>query len=118
MKILTQQGKLHEWARKQGICLEYEEIKVMQEERVERDDETNSPVAMMGIHLQEVRKGCKHEIKSKITGKLRAYLEQNYPKEHQHIHAHVMSLNARALVGVLFTPGLLDDKIDHIVGGK
>ena len=29
-----------------------------------------------------------------------------------------MSLNARALVGVLFTPGLLDNEIDHIVGGK
>ena len=70
----------------------------------------------MGIQLQEVRKGGKHKIKSKITGKLRAYLEQNYPKEHQQIHARVMSLNARELVGVMFTPGLLDDEIDHIVG--
>ena len=29
-----------------------------------------------------------------------------------------MSLNARALVGVIFTTGLLEDEIDHIVGGK
>ena len=73
---------------------------------------------MMGIYLHEVRKGDEHEVKSKITGKLRDYLKQKYPASYQQIHAHVMSLNARALVGVLFTPGLLDDEIDHIVGGK
>ena len=48
--------------------------------------------------------------------KLSVYLKQKYPKEHQQIYAHVMSMIARVLVGELFTPGMLDDDIDHIVG--
>ena len=66
----------------------------------------DSPSAMMGIYLHEVRKGSEHEVKSKITRKLKDYLEQKYPMAYQQIHAHVMSLNSRALVGVIFTPGL------------
>ena len=85
---------------------------------MESDDEEDSPAAIMGIRLHEVRKGGEHETKSKITGKLKTYLEQHYPKEHQQIHAHVMSLNARALVGVLFTLGLLEDEIEHIIEDK
>ena len=72
----------------------------------------------MGLQLNEVRKGDEHETKSKIALKLKQYIENKYPKEYQQIHAHVMSLSARALVGVLFTPGLLDDEIEHIVKGK
>ena len=37
LRILTQQGELHKWAKKQGIKLEYEEIKILQEEPIESD---------------------------------------------------------------------------------
>ena len=118
LRILTQQGELHKWAKKQGIKLEYEEIKILQEEPIESDEENDIPATLMGIHLHEVRKGGEHKVKSKITGKLRDYLERKYPATYQQIHAHVMSLKARALVGVLFTPGLLEDEIDTIIGNK
>ena len=116
MKIFTQEGALYEWSDKHGISLEYEVVTLFQEERVDSDDEEDSPVAVMGICLHEVRKDSEQETKSKINGKLKTYLEQHYPKEHQQIHAHVMSLNARAFVGVLLTPGLLINEIKHIVG--
>ena len=70
----------------------------------------------MGISLHDVRKVIEHVTKSKINEKLKKYLEKYYPKEHQQINAHEMSLNARALVGVLFTLGLLSGEIEHIVG--
>ena len=70
---------------------------------------------MMGLQLNEVRKGDEHETKSKITLKLKKYLETKYPKEYQQIHAHVMGLSARALVGVMLTPGLLADEIEQIL---
>ena len=85
---------------------------------MESDNKEDNQVAVMGIFLNEVRKGSEHETKSKITGKLKTYLEQHYPKEHQQIHAHVISLNSRALVGVLLKLGLLDDEVKHITGDK
>ena len=51
LRILTQQGELHEWAEKQGIKLEYEEIKILQEEPIESDEEADCPAAMMDIYL-------------------------------------------------------------------
>ena len=38
LRILTQQGELHEWAKRQGIKLEYEEIKIIQKETIESDE--------------------------------------------------------------------------------
>ena len=104
--------------KRQGIKMEYEEIKILQEEHIGSNEETDSPAFLMGINLHEIRKGGENEVKSKITGKLREYLERNYPEKYQQIHAHVMSLKAWALVGVLFTPGLLEDEIGTIVGKK
>ena len=118
MKIFTQEGVLYEWLDKHGILLEYEEVKFIREEKLKSENEEDSPAAVMRICLHEVRKGSEHETKSKINGKLRAYLQKHYPKEHQQFHAHVMSLNARLLVGILFTPALLDDEVEHIIGDK
>ena len=68
LRILTQQGELHEWARKQGIKLEYEEIKILQEELIKSDEEADSPAAVMGIHLHEVRKGGSMRSKARLLG--------------------------------------------------
>ena len=57
LRILTHQGELHKWARKQGINLEYEEIKILQEEPIKSDGMVDSPAATMGIYFHEVRKG-------------------------------------------------------------
>ena len=57
LRILTQQGELHEWAKRQGIKLEYAEIKIFQEDSIESDEVNDSPATLMGIHLHEVRKG-------------------------------------------------------------
>ena len=73
-KIFTQEGALYEWSDKHGISLEHEVITLLQEERVDSDDEEDSTAAVMGICLHEVRKGSEHETKSKITGKLKAYI--------------------------------------------
>ncbi|MFN9953657.1 MAG: hypothetical protein ACK55I_11200, partial [bacterium] len=79
-------------------------MSILPEEEIKAGDEDESPALIMGLHLKEVRKANETEIKSKITRKLREYLEGRFPVEHQQIHAHIMSINARALVGVLFTP--------------
>ena len=118
LKIFTQEGKLYEWATERGIVLEYIDMSILPEEEIKAGDEDESPALIMGLHLKEVRKGNETEIKIKITRKLREYLEGRFPVEHQQIHAHIMSINARALVGVLYLPGLLDNEIKHIVDGK
>ena len=53
-----------------------------------------------------------------IAGKLREYLMERYPGRHQQIHAHVMRIDARALVGLLFTPGLLEEEVEQIINGR
>ena len=41
-----------------------------------------------------------------------------YPERHQKIHMHVMSIDARALVGILFTPGLLEEEVKQIINWR
>ena len=53
-----------------------------------------------------------------IVGKLREYLKGHFLERHQQIHTHVMSIDARALVGMLFTPGLLEEEVEHIINGR
>ena len=53
-----------------------------------------------------------------IAVKLRNYLKECFPERHQQIHTHVMSIDARALVGMLFTPGLLEEEVEQIVNGR
>ena len=45
-------------------------------------------------------------------------MERKYPATYKQILAHVMSLKAWALVGVLFTLGLLEDEINTFFGNK
>ena len=73
---------------------------------------------MMSLNLDELKKCDIHGKKSIIAGKLRDYLMERYPERHQQIHAHVMSINARALVGLLFTPGLLEEEFEQIINGR
>ena len=49
---------------------------------------------------------------------MRDYLREQYLERYQQIHAHMMSINARALVGLLFTPGLLDEEVKQIIHGR
>ena len=58
------------------------------------------------------------EKKGIILEKLRCYLDKRNPDRKQQIYAHVMSMNARALIGYLFTPGLFEEKVDQIIGGS
>ena len=53
-----------------------------------------------------------------ISEKLRRYLEEYYPDRKQQIYAHVMSMSARALTGVLFTLGLFEEEVEQIIGGS
>ena len=72
----------------------------------------------MQLTLGELKKRDALGKQSIIAGKLSGYLQERYPEKHQQIHAHVMSINTRALVGMLFTPGLLEEEIEQIVGGR
>ena len=72
----------------------------------------------MNLNLHKLKKFDTHGKQSIIAGKLRDYLKEQYPERYQQIHAHVMSTNTRALVGMLFTPGLLQEEIEQIVNGR
>ena len=62
--------------------------------------------------------GNDHENKGLITKKLKKYLEKEYPDRYQQVHAHIMSMSASAIIGVLFTPGLFEEDIKHIIKGE
>ena len=50
--------------------------------------------------------------------KLRRYLDEHYPNRKQQIYAHVMSMSARALIGVLVALGLFEEEVDQIIGER
>ena len=80
--------------------------------------EGKTPKEIMDLNIQELRSGEDHEKKGLIAKKLKKYLEKEYPNCHQQIHAHVMSINASELIGVLFTPGIFDEDLQNIINGR
>ena len=77
-----------------------------------------TPTEAMKLSQSELKKSDALGKQSIIAGKLREYLMERYPEKYQQIHAHVMSINTRALVGMLFTPGLLEEEIEQIINGR
>ena len=43
---------------------------------------------------------------------------ERFPERHQQIHLHVISIDARELVGMLFTPGLLEEEFENIINRR
>ena len=118
LRVFGQEGVLQEWAKKQGITLTYGQLEVFPEEIIQESGEKVTPAETMGLKLKELREGNDHEKKGIISEKLRDYLNEWYPKNKQQIHAHMMSMNTRALIGVLFTPGLFDEEVEQISKGS
>ena len=82
------------------------------------ESEEGTPVEAMNLSLSELKKCDSLGKQSIIAGKLRDYLMERYPEKYQQIHAHVMRINTRALVGMLLTQGLLEEEIEQIVNGR
>ena len=89
-------------------------MEVFPKETIQESDEKATPAETMGLKLKELREGNEHGKKGIISEKLRGYLDEWYPKNKQQLHAHMMSMNTRALIGVLFTPGLFEEEVDQI----
>ena len=65
LKIFVQEGAPSEWSDKQGIKLVEVQIKLLQDEEVDSDDEEEKPAKAMGLKLKEVRSGDEHGKKKK-----------------------------------------------------
>ena len=93
-------------------------MEVFPEDTIKESDEEATPAETMGLKLKELPEGNEHGKKGIILEKLRGYLDEWHPNKKQQIHAHMMSMNTRALVGVLFTPGLFEEEVDQINKGS
>ena len=117
LKIFGKKCEIQEWSQKKGINLKYIKLEVFPEDSGGDESGEGTPVEAMNLDLSELKKWDALGKQSIIAGKLRDYLMGRYPEKYQQIHAHVMSINTRALVGLLFTPGLLEEEVEQIVNG-
>ena len=118
LRIFGRKGELQDWAQKKGINLTYNKLEIFHGDTEMVEEGEGTPAEMMQLNLGELKRSDALGKQSIISGKLSEYLKERYPEKHQQIHAHVMSINTRALVGMLFTPGLLEEKIEQIVCGR
>ena len=104
LRIFGKKGELQEWAQKKGINLTYNKLEIFHGDTEMVDEGEGTPAEAMQLTLGELKKRDALGKQSIIAGKLSGYLQERYPEKHQQIHAHVMSISTRALVGMLFIP--------------